>query len=235
MGSGGFARLHGPQVPRSTPIRALACALLILACGARPAAAQAPTGGTLRAEVQELLDRTIVQWANLLTPTGVFQNPFPADAARGNHSFVPPMLAYSVHKAGQRLGDSTLTDAAERAWPRAVDATRASAFDMVGAAYAYRGLDLSPEREAQLASYMSTYGIPPNGYSCLIRPRCYGNLRLVDALAVLSITGAGVKAADPAARLGNPAGARAAALRVVNKRVGQIVDHRLRARVAGRR
>ena len=75
----------------------------------------------------------------------------------------------------------------------------------------------------------------PNGYRCLIRPSCYGNLRLVDALAVLSITGAGVKSADRAARLGRPVAARAAALRVVNRRVGQIIDHGLRGRVAGRR
>ena len=50
---------------------------------------------------------------------------------------------------------------------------------MVGAAYAYRRLRLSAARRAQLWDYMSRYGIPPNGYRCLIVPSCYGNLRLV--------------------------------------------------------
>ncbi len=138
------------------------------------------------------------------------------------------MLAYSLQRAGQ-------LSAAERAWPRAVDPVRASAFDMVGAGYAYRLLPLSAERRAQLASYMSRYGIPLNGYRCLIVRTCYGNLRLVDALAVIGITGNGVRSADPAARLAHPVAARAAAARVVNKWIGRIVDHGVRARIGAAR
>ena len=214
-------------------MRVLACALLIIACGGRDAAAQAPTAATLYNEVREVLDRTTAQWAGMLTPTGVFQNPFAADVVRGNHSFVPPMLAYSVHRSGERIGDPTLVAAAERVWPHAASASRASAFDMVGAAYAYRNLALSDERRTQLATYMSVYGIPLNGYICILLPSCYGNLKLVDALAVLSITGAGIRAADPAMRLGKPALARAHAARIVNKRIGKVVDHGLRARLPG--
>lgn len=216
---------------RTTSIRALACALLCLTSSAQAASAQTATKDTLRNEVAEVLTRTVVQWSTMLTPTGVFQNPFAADVARGHSSFVPPLLAYAVHRTGERIGDPTLVRAAERAWPQAVDATRASAFDMVGAAYAYRNLEISEARKLQLASYLRTYGIPPNGYSCLIRPECYGNLRLVDALAMLSITGAGVRNDDPAARLGNPVAARKAALQVVNQRIGQVVDHGVRARI----
>src|ERR687897_990797 len=77
---------------------------------------------------------------------------------------------------------------AARAWPRTVDPARASAFDMLGATYAYRLLPLSAARRAQLYGYMSRYGIPVNGYRCLVKPTCYGNLRLVDALAGDGVT-----------------------------------------------
>jgi hypothetical protein len=209
----------------------IVCVLLLPAACAPPASAQAPTAGLLREQIRLLVDRTTAQWAGMMSPAGDFLNPFPADLARGHGSFVPPMLAYAVNSAGERNGDPALVRAAERAWPRSVDPVRASAFDMVGAAYAYRMPSLSDERRAQLWSYMSRYGIPLNGYRCLIVPTCYGNLRLVDALAVLAITGNGVISSDPAARLGNPAAARAAAKRVVNRRIGQIVDHGVRARI----
>ena len=199
------------------------------------AAAAAPTGATLGRDVGALLDRTARQWAGMTTAGGMFANPFPADAARGHGAFVPPMLAYALHRAGQRTGDGRLIAAAERAWPRAVDPARASAFDLVGAAYAYRSVTLSEERRAQLADYLSRYGIPPTGHACLVVPTCYGNLRLVDALAVLTITAAGVRSADPAARLADPVLARTAALRVVDEQVPHVVDHGLRARVAGKR
>ena len=187
-----------------------------------------PTTAALREEVRALRDTTAAQWASMMTPAGDFQNPFPADLARGHGSFVPPMLAYAVQRAGH-------ADAAERAWPRAVDPSRASAFDMVGAAYAYRKLALSDGRRTQLYAYMSRYGIPLNGYRCLIVPTCYGNLRLVDALAIIAITGNDVQSPDPAARLGDPAAARAAAVHVVNRWIGKVVDHGVRARVAGAR
>jgi len=207
------------------------CALL--AWLAPAAAARAATVATLREEVRSLLDGTAYQWASMKTSAGDFANPFPADLARGHGPFVPPMLVYALERAGQRRDDPALVAAAEAAWPRIVDPVRASAFDMVGAAYAYRKLALSEERRAQLAGYLSRYGIPQNGYSCLVNPACYGNLRLVDALAVLAITGAGIASPDPAARLSNPRGARRFPVWVINKRVGEIVDHRLRARAAG--
>jgi hypothetical protein len=221
---------------RSTSFRVLACALLILGCGSRAGVARAQfTSSTLHEEITEVLTSTTNQWADMLTPSGVFRNPFAADAARGHHSFVPPMLAYAVHRAGQRFGASDLIAAAERAWPHAVDARRASSFDMIGAAYAFRELALSDARRDQLSLYMSAYGIPPTGYRCLVDRRCYGNLKLSDALAVLSITGVGVRSPDPQARLHNRRAARRQARKLINKRVGQVVDHRLRARSAGRR
>jgi hypothetical protein len=202
------------------------CAAALALCAAEAAAA--PTAATLVGEIRALRDTTAAQWAGMMTPAGDFQNPFPADLARGHGSFVPPLLAYSLHRAGQ-------VGAAERAWPRAVDPARASAFDMVGAAYAYRLLPLSDARRAQLAGYMSRYGIPLNGYRCLVKPTCYGNLRLVDALAVLAITGNGIVASDPAARLADPAAARAIAAYVVNDWIGRIVDHGVRARIGAAR
>lgn len=208
------------------PVPTILLCALALACA--PPADAAPTAATLRDEVRALRDTTAAQWAGMTTPQGSFQNPFPADLARGHGSFVPPMLNYALHRAGH-------VAVAERAWPRAVDPIRASAFDMVGASYAYSRLALSDERRAQLYGYMSRYGIPSNGYRCLILPTCYGNLRLVDALAVLGITGNGVRAADPAGRLADPVAARAAAAYVVNEWIGKVVDHGVRIRIGGER
>ena len=216
-------------------LRTLAVALALTAALAPGrASAQPVTAASLHAEVAALLDGTAAQWAGMITPTGVFQNPFAADVAVGHHSFVPPMLAYAVQRAGERTGDTRLVAAAERTWPQAVDPSRASAFDMLGAASALRALTLSDARRSQLVQYTAAYGIPPQGRRCLLRPRCWGNLKLVDALAILSITGAGVSSADPVARLGDPARARAAAVHIVNARIGQVADHGLRA-VIGRK
>ena len=51
---------------------------------------------------------------------------------------------------------------------------------------------------------------------------------------MLAITGAGIRAADPAGRLADPRAARAAAARIVNRRVGTVADFGLRAAEAGR-
>lgn len=205
------------------------CALL-LAATAAPAAAR-PTAAGVAADVRALIDRSAAQWAGLTTPEGDFLNPFPADLARGHGSFAPPMLSYALERAGQRSGARAPVAAAERAWPRSVDPVRASAFDMVGAAYAYRQLTLSAARRTQLAGYMSRYGIPTNGFRCLIRPDCYSNLKLVDALAVLAITGAGIRSATPGSRLSDPVLARRGAARVVNRRIPAVIDHGVVIRV----
>src|SRR5918998_315421 len=147
------------------------------------------------------------------------------------------LIALIAPQAAHALGaEQTRAAAAERAWPRSVDPVRASAFDMIGAAYALRRITgLTPERRAQLAGYVSRYGIPVNGYRCLTRPRCWSNLKLVDALAVLAITGAVFASPDPAARLHDAPAARGAAAAVVNQRVPRVVDNGLGGRNAGRR
>ena len=206
---------------------------LLAAAAPATAAAQVPTAGTLAGEIAALADAAARQWPPQLDANGQFGNPFPADLARGHGAFVPPMLVYAIQRTGERAGDPALLRVADRAWPEIIDPARASAFDMIGAAYAYRGLTLSAGRRAQLAGYLGRYGIPTNGRRCLLRPRCYSNLKLVDALAVLAITGAGVTSPDPAARLGNPAAARAAAAAVVNQRIPQVVDHAVRALIDG--
>ncbi len=206
---------------------------LLAAAAPATAAAQVPTAGTLAGEIAALADATARQWPAQLDANGQFGNPFPADLARGHGAFVPPMLVYAIQRTGERAGDPALLRVADRAWPEIIDPARASAFDMIGAAYAYRGLTLSAARRTQLAGYLGRYGIPTNGRRCLLRPRCYSNLKLVDALAVLAITGAGVASPDPAARLGNPAVARATAAAVVNQRIPQVVDHAVRALIDG--
>ncbi len=185
--------------------------------------ASADTAGDVRSEIGALTAQVAGQWAGLVTPSGVFRNPFQADAARGHGSFVPPALDYGIHAAGLRADDARLIGAAERTWPNAVNPSRASAFDMLGAAYAYGTLALSGARRSQLAGYLQRYGVPPNGAVCINRPGCYNNLRLVDATTVLAIHALGIASARPGRD----------ARRIVNRRVPQVVDHRLRANLAG--
>ena len=200
-----------------------------------PAAAAPATAKQLRKQITRVADRAASQWAGMMTTTGVFRNPWPLDAALGHGSFVPPGLAYGVHAGGLRKRDDRLVAAAERAWPNSVAPERASAFDMLAAAYALRHLKLSDGRRAQIADYLSRYGIPLNGGFCIADAACYNNLKLVDATAVLAITGLGIRAVDPAARLADPAAARAAAATVVNRRVAQVADFSLRTVEAGAR
>ena len=135
------------------PRRLLLCVLVPLLAAAAPAtaAAQVPTAGTLAGEIAALADAAARQWPPLLDANGQFANPFPADLARGHGAFVPPMLVYAIQRTGERAGDPALVRVADRAWPEIIDPARASAFDMIGAAYAYRGLTLSdaPPRAAR--------------------------------------------------------------------------------------
>ena len=126
-----------PRAARSMRGRALIPLLVAALLGGVAArAAAADTAGDVRSEIGALTAQVAGQWAGLVTPSGVFRNPFQADAARGHGSFVPPALDYGIHAAGLRTDDARLIGAAERTWPNAVDASRASAFDMLGAAYA---------------------------------------------------------------------------------------------------
>jgi len=203
-----------------------------LAAGA-PAASAQGTAAELQAQVNALIDTTAAQWVALQRPDDVFQNPYPWDVAVGHPSYAPPMLTYALHRSGARSANPALVAAAERAWPRSVNPQRASAFDMLGAAAAYAELALGPGRRAQLGLYLSSYPIPINGRRCLLRPKCWSNLKLVDALAILAITRLGIVSTVPGTRLSNPAAARAAAIAVVNKRVPQVAHRSLSARIRG--
>jgi hypothetical protein len=210
--------------------RSIAVALVALAAAA-PAASAQGTAGELRAQVDALVDTTATQWSALQRVDDVFQNPYPWDVAAGHPSYAPPLLTYALHQSGVRTGNPALVAAAERAWPRSVDPQRASAFDMLGAAYAYAELPLSGERRAQLGLYLASYPIPINGRRCLLRRKCWSNLKLVDALAILAITRLGTISSVTGPRLANPAAARAAAIAVVNKRVPQVSHRSLSARL----
>ncbi len=203
--------------------------LTLLAVLAPVASARAEVASDIRAVSDEVLR----SWRSQQTASGIFPNPQPAEIARGHGGFAPPMIMYAMQRAGERLDDSDLIAGAESAWPIKVSIAHASAFDVIGAAYAFRQLGLSPLARAGLADYLRWYAVPPNGRGCIIRPRCYHNLVLVDALAVLASTGTGLRSITPGTRLADPKASRAYAATIINQRVPRIVDRRLRARVAG--
>jgi hypothetical protein len=209
---------------------ALWLALAALAPGAAAAAPpRAPaTSTTVQEETTALLSEIAKDWARMQQADGVFPNPFAADAV-AHPPFSPPPLTYGLLRQGARDRDAAVLHAAHRALPLSVSAKNASTFDMVAAAYAYRAPGLPRDLRDWLADYMSRYGIPHNGQGCFVRPGCWHNLVLVDALAVLAITNNGIASPRPEDRMYDTATVRAAAADVVNRRIPALVDHRLRA------
>ena len=135
------------------------------------------------------------------TAEGHFPNPVAAEVLAGHGGFSPPMLTYALRRAGW-------TAAADRAWPVSVRPERASPFDMIGAAYAVR------EFGAPLTDYMAAY-VPK--YTGL-----YSNRKLVEAVAAIAMTDAGV-----------PSPWLEAALRTINEFVPQWARPLMRAGTPG--
>ena len=126
---------------------------------------------TIGEEIDALAGAALRSWAETQTPEGHFPNPVAAEVLAGHGGFSPPMLTYALRRAGW-------TAAAGRAWPMSVHPTRASPFDMIGAAYATR------EFGAPLAEYMAAYVPKYTG--------AYSNRKLVEAVAAIAMTDAGV-------------------------------------------
>jgi hypothetical protein len=125
-----------------------------------------PVPTTIGRESDALARGALRAWAERQTPEGAFPNPAPAEIAAGHGGFAPPMLAYALQRAGW-------TASAARAWPSLVQPPRATAFDVIGAAYALRDFG------APLAAYLRAYSPPPAG--------AYNNLALVEAVAALAM------------------------------------------------
>jgi hypothetical protein len=222
------------RAPEVKPRRALHAALAALALAACLLALPAapPAGAN---EFADLADEVAERWVARQQPNGNFPNPVPAEVAIGHGGFAPPPLLYAIQRSGERLGDAARVAAAERGWPGAVHPLNASPFDIVAAAHAYRHLRLSAGTRAVVAAWLRGFAVPRNGALCILKPGCYSNLRLVDAAAALAAVRTGLRSEVPGARLSTPVRSRRAAARLINRRVPQIVDHRLAASVDGRR
>ena len=143
-----------------------------------------PPPAPLSDEVAAVADVALQAWVRMQTPDSVFPNPSLAEVARGFRGFAPPMLMYALQRTGERRGDPTRIASATRAWPYAVAPDHASPFDMVAAAYALRDLALTPDVVNHLRAYLAAYVPRYTG--------AYNNLRLVEALAAIAATNAGV-------------------------------------------
>ena len=157
--------------------------------------AGAPRPTMIGDDIEALAREALRSWAETQTPEGFFPNPAPAEVAAGHGGFAPPMLLYALQRAGW-------TAAAKHGWEVAVDPQRASAFDAIGAAAA--------DRAAYLAAYVPK---ETGGYS---------NLKLVEAVAAIASTEAGV-----------PSPWLAEAQQTLNEQVPRLARSTLRARSAG--
>ena len=222
------ARHAGRLLPRFGPMRTLLAIVMLIG----PCASIAdPATASVSGKAAELAGTMARGWADEQDSHGQFPNPSAAELAEGKGGFSPPMLMHGLLGSSQRGGEQSLADAAARAWPSAVAPSRASAFDMLGAGMSYRRVDMQPALREMVAEYLRSYAVTTNGRSCIVDPGCYTNLKLVDALAVLVMTGSDLRSDVPGTRLHDPQGARAAAARVVNEQVPSVVDGRLRARL----
>jgi hypothetical protein len=171
-------------------------------------------------------------WVNQRLPNGAFANPFPPDLAAGHAGFNPAMLLYGIERSGERRRRFDWLASIAPSWPYTVPVDRATAFDALGVAYAYTRLGLPESIREVLAQWLRGYSIPALGGLCIRRPNCYGNLKLVDALAVLAMTNTSLRSNLPKARLANPVISRAYARSVINELIPRVSDHRLRATFA---
>lgn len=143
-----------------------------------------PPPAPVASEVSDLAEAALGAWADLQVPENVFPNPALAEVAKGFHGFAPPMLMYALQRTGERTGRQAWVEQAGRAWPNAVAPSRASPFDVIATAYALRDLTLVPEQRDRLLAYLAAYTPKHTG--------AYDNLRLVEALAAIAATNAGV-------------------------------------------
>ena len=170
-------------------LRALSLLLgLVLATAATapaPTRAQLPvTAADLQVQLVELRDTLSQIWVNQRLPNGAFANPFPPDLAAGHAGFNPAMLLYGIERSGERRRRFDWLASIAPSWPYTVRVDRATAFDALGVAYAYSRLGLPQSLREVLAQWLRGYSIPALGGLCIRRSACYGNLKLVDALAV---------------------------------------------------
>lgn len=196
-------------------------------------AASGPARASVPADTAALADSVSAAWVAQQDPLGRFPNPSAAELAAGKSAFAPPMLMHGLLNTGRRTGQTAFEDAAQRAWGTAVSPARASAFDMLGAAMTYRQLEPESGLGQVVADYLRQYGVTTNGGACIVTPDCYHNLKLVDAAAVLVMTGTGLSSDIAGTRLNDPAAARAQAAAVINQQIPSVVDHRLAARSLG--
>lgn len=182
----------------------------------------------------ELRDTLSQIWVNQRQPNGAFANPFPPDLAAGHAGFNPAMLLYGIERSGERRKRFDWLASIAPSWSYTVPVDRATAFDALGIAYSYTRLGLPESLRTVLAQWMRGYSIPALGGLCIRRASCYGNLKLVDALAVLAMINTSLRSDLPRARLANPDTSRAYARSVINQLIPHVSDHRLRAIFADR-
>jgi hypothetical protein len=183
-------------LPDGTTAARPAYDLLAQRLGALPGPPAAP-GPSVAEEIEAVAAPALRFWAGAQTSDHIFPNPALAEIPHGHTGFAPPNLIYALQRHGEE-------QTAERAWPTAVSPARASAFDMFGAAYALRKLDLPAATRERLAAYLTAYP----GHL----PERYNNRELAEALAVIATDAAGV----PAPRLEE-------AIRTVNVTVPRMV------------
>lgn len=218
-----------PESPR-VPAR-LAIALLLLALAAVPARAAAFTASEGRAAA----DRAALAWEKTQRPDGAFVDYV---SRRPTYGYADVMIGYGLLRAGARRGDSAITASGFRAIAAALrhGPPKRGVFDALAHSTAYsfarRELPRDPEFVALRPSWerylrgVSAPFIKSTGLqACTTNPRCFHNHEAVGAFGDLQLLGTGLRSDVPGAKLADPSGLRAAALRVLGEEIPVAASH----------
>ncbi|WP_320669856.1 hypothetical protein [Patulibacter defluvii] len=221
--------------------RALAAGALLLATVVAPAhaAAATPALPPLAAEARQLAIDDAGWWAAHQQSGGTFPERLRNDRPTNGYGRV--MLGYGLLRAGTAVGRETPSGGALwAAGDRALSPQRqlsSQGFRGLAAAFLHRDVpDAPPAARRWAATYLQRFRdteVGPRAVACKRDPRCYSNLKLLEALDVLLLTRSGLTSNVPGSRLASAAASRRWAAEVIERRVPAIADGRLRARTGG--
>lgn len=216
-------------------------ALAALATGlfaAAPAAALAAPapGHPLAAEARQIAIADAGWWAAHQQPGGSF--PERLRQNRPTNGYGRVMLGYGLLRAGTASGRATTAGAALwAAGDRALSPqsqVASQGFRGLAAAFLHRDVPDAPAAARRWATiYLQRFRateVGPRAVKCKNDPRCYSNLKLLEALDVLMLTRSGLTSTVPGSRLASAGASRRWAAAIVEQRVPAVIDHRLRAR-----
>jgi hypothetical protein len=249
--------LRSLQARRNTRTRATACLCVLLVGGIATAAARggssdrlasaagatgatgataAPPPTNLSQEALALASLTVSQWPSHELPRGALVDPVDGPLA-GNYGV--SMTGQAMVEAGAASSNEALIENGLDAELSEVSHPDGGSFELLSlsAAYSYNQAELAANSEWDAARPKIARFLRDRGQSisdlgvCFTSPHCYTNLKLVSAVADLSLLRTGLRSNRRHALLSAPSGLRSQALRFLAMAVSNTSDDAYRTGV----